>query len=133
MESTALAGDAQDYAAYSRTMDVQHDDDESLANTESEEGWHTVYYGRRRKPGHESVKGTLMASMVLTTRDNGPDYENIKGKAHLHQEDVHESARHRDPENDSKQDPAPVQGTTALQAPTPVPGRDRRLRDQQTR
>ncbi|KAL3204838.1 hypothetical protein MRX96_053016, partial [Rhipicephalus microplus] len=64
--------------------------------------------------------GTLMASMVLTTRDNGPDYENIQSKAHLHQEDVHESALHRDPENDSKQDPAPVQGTVALQAPSPV-------------
>ncbi|KAL3242780.1 hypothetical protein MRX96_020947 [Rhipicephalus microplus] len=35
---------------------VQHDDDESPATTESEEGWHTVYYGRRRKPGHESVR-----------------------------------------------------------------------------
>ncbi|KAH8040230.1 hypothetical protein HPB51_009778 [Rhipicephalus microplus] len=56
MKSTALAGDAQDNAADSRTMDVQHDDDESPATTESEEGWHTVYYGRRRKPGHESVR-----------------------------------------------------------------------------
>ncbi|KAH8026638.1 hypothetical protein HPB51_023148 [Rhipicephalus microplus] len=37
-------------------MDVQHDDDESPATTKSEEGWHTVYYGRRRKPGHESVR-----------------------------------------------------------------------------
>ncbi|KAL3189393.1 hypothetical protein MRX96_002706 [Rhipicephalus microplus] len=56
MESTASAGDAQDNAADSRTMDVQHDDDESPATTESEEGWHTVYYGRRRKPVHESVR-----------------------------------------------------------------------------
>ncbi|KAH8027241.1 hypothetical protein HPB51_003745 [Rhipicephalus microplus] len=39
-------------------MDVQHDDDESPATTESEEGWHTVYYGRRRKPRHESVRDT---------------------------------------------------------------------------
>ncbi|KAH8029185.1 hypothetical protein HPB51_023750 [Rhipicephalus microplus] len=37
-------------------MDVQHDDNESPATTEIEEGWHTVYYGRRRKPGHESVR-----------------------------------------------------------------------------
>ncbi|XP_075738402.1 uncharacterized protein LOC142783232 [Rhipicephalus microplus] len=56
MESTASAGDAQDTDADSRTMDVQHDDNESPATTESEEGWHTVYYGRRRKPGHESVR-----------------------------------------------------------------------------
>ncbi|KAH8022679.1 hypothetical protein HPB51_001050 [Rhipicephalus microplus] len=35
---------------------VQHDDDESPATTESQEGWHTIYYGRRRKPGHESVR-----------------------------------------------------------------------------
>ncbi|KAH8033692.1 hypothetical protein HPB51_015314 [Rhipicephalus microplus] len=37
-------------------MDVQHDDDESPATTESEEGWHTVHYGRREKPGHKSVR-----------------------------------------------------------------------------
>ncbi|KAL3200182.1 hypothetical protein MRX96_043594 [Rhipicephalus microplus] len=56
MESTAPAGDAQDTDGDSRTMDVQHDDDESPATTESEEGSHTIYYGRRRKPGHESVR-----------------------------------------------------------------------------
>ncbi|KAL3251191.1 hypothetical protein MRX96_055223 [Rhipicephalus microplus] len=56
MESTTSAGDAQDNAADSRTMGVQHDNDESPTTTESEEGWHTVYYGRRRKPGHESVR-----------------------------------------------------------------------------
>ncbi|KAL3218446.1 hypothetical protein MRX96_031548 [Rhipicephalus microplus] len=58
MESTASAGDVQNNAADSRTMDVQHDHDKSPATTESEEGWHTVYYGRRRKPGHESVRDT---------------------------------------------------------------------------
>ncbi|KAL3242600.1 hypothetical protein MRX96_047704 [Rhipicephalus microplus] len=67
MKSTASAGDAPytdadsrmmdvQHDADSRMMDVQHDDDESRATTESEEGWHTVYYGRRRKPGHESVR-----------------------------------------------------------------------------
>ncbi|KAL3186979.1 hypothetical protein MRX96_026077 [Rhipicephalus microplus] len=56
MKSTASAGDVQDNTANSRTMDVQHDDDESPVTTESEEGWHTVYYGRRRKPRHELVR-----------------------------------------------------------------------------
>ncbi|KAL3188445.1 hypothetical protein MRX96_003422 [Rhipicephalus microplus] len=137
MESTASAGDAQDTDAGSRTMDVQHDDNESPVTTESEEGWPTVYYGRRRKPGHESVRyadGVHGANNKVEPdfETIGPDYEKIKGKAHLHQEDVHESSGHRDLENDSKQDPAPVQGTAALQAAAPVPGRDRRLRDQQT-
>ncbi|KAL3233999.1 hypothetical protein MRX96_022756 [Rhipicephalus microplus] len=120
MESTALAGDAQDTDADSRTMDVQDDDDESSATTESEEGWHTVHYGRRRKPGPESV------------RDAGGCH-GANNKVEPGFEDVYKSARHRDPENDNKEDPAPVQGTAALQAPTPVPGRDRRLRNQQTR
>ncbi|KAH8042492.1 hypothetical protein HPB51_023540 [Rhipicephalus microplus] len=56
MESTASASDAKDTDADLRTMDVQHDDDELPATTESEEGWQTVYYGRRRKPRHESVR-----------------------------------------------------------------------------
>ncbi|KAL3188495.1 hypothetical protein MRX96_003460 [Rhipicephalus microplus] len=56
MESTALAGDAQDSDANSRTIDIQHGGDESPATTESEEGWHTVQYGRRQKPGHGSAR-----------------------------------------------------------------------------
>ncbi|KAL3176645.1 hypothetical protein MRX96_010253 [Rhipicephalus microplus] len=56
LESTAPAGDTQDTDADSRTIDIQHDDDESPATTKSEEGWHTVHYGRRRKPGHGSVR-----------------------------------------------------------------------------
>ncbi|KAL3219068.1 hypothetical protein MRX96_030697 [Rhipicephalus microplus] len=41
----------------------------------------------------------------LVQKDNGQDYVNIKRKAHLHQENVHESARHPDPENDHKEVP----------------------------
>ncbi|KAH8030566.1 hypothetical protein HPB51_008927 [Rhipicephalus microplus] len=50
------AGDAEDTDAHSTTIDVQHDGGESPATAESEEGWHTVQYGRSRKPGHRSAR-----------------------------------------------------------------------------
>ncbi|KAL1425917.1 hypothetical protein MTO96_018722 [Rhipicephalus appendiculatus] len=55
MESAASGGAAQDTDADVRTMDVQQDGDEAPATTNSEEGWHTVQHGRRRKPGHGSA------------------------------------------------------------------------------
>ncbi|KAL3242434.1 hypothetical protein MRX96_047748 [Rhipicephalus microplus] len=71
MEFTASAGDAQDNAADSRTMDVQHDGRQPLP--------------RVKKAGIPSTtdvvespdmnrSGTLMASMVPTTRSHGPQH-----------------------------------------------------------
>ncbi|KAH7939289.1 hypothetical protein HPB52_010058 [Rhipicephalus sanguineus] len=77
-------------------------------------------------------KDHATADKSCTAKDNGPEYKNITRKAHLNQEDVHASARHLDLEDADKQDPGPVQGTPALKAPGPAPGRHRRLRDQLT-
>ncbi|KAL3196696.1 hypothetical protein MRX96_045121 [Rhipicephalus microplus] len=67
MESTASAGDSPDTDADSRTMDVQHDDDESPATTGSEKSWYTTTTDVDNTPDMDQ-SGTLTAALVLTKR-----------------------------------------------------------------